>query len=76
MLSGPKDPIPLRHFGIKEIKAKVDLMEDQFDHPMEFDEAWVLPTQWLQGRASVPGVKVLWSMVQPEVTGDSILCLH
>ena len=37
MLSGPKDPIPLRHFGLKETKAKVDLMEDQYDHPMEFE---------------------------------------
>ena len=41
VLSGPKDPIPLRHFGIKEIKAKIDLMEDQFDRPMDFDEAQV-----------------------------------
>ena len=50
VLSGPKDPIPLRHFGIKEIKAKVDLMEDQFDCPMEFDEAWVLPTPVVAGQ--------------------------
>ena len=27
LLLGPKDPIPLRHFGLKEVKAKVDLME-------------------------------------------------
>ena len=37
MLIGPKDPIPLRHFGLKETKAKVDLMEDQYDLPMRFD---------------------------------------
>ena len=41
LLSGPKDPIPLHHFGLKEIKAKVDLMEDQFDHPMLFDPALI-----------------------------------
>ena len=34
---GPKDPIPLRHFGLKETKAKVDLMEDQYDLPMTFN---------------------------------------
>ena len=37
MLVGPKDPIPLWHYGLKETKAKVDLMEDQYDHPMVFD---------------------------------------
>ena len=37
MLIGPKDPIPLRHFGLKETKAKVNLMEDLYDCPMEFD---------------------------------------
>ena len=41
MLLGPKDPIPLRHFGLKEVKAKVDLMEDRFDHPMLFDPAQI-----------------------------------
>ena len=41
LLLGPKDPIPLCHFGLKEIKAKVDLMEDQFDHPMLFDPALI-----------------------------------
>ena len=34
LLLEPKDPIPLRHFGLKEVKARVDLMEDQFDRPM------------------------------------------
>ena len=37
MLSVPKDPIPLCHYGIKETKARVDLMEDQFDRPMVFE---------------------------------------
>ena len=37
MLSVPKDPIPLRHFGLVETKAKVDLMEDEFDRPMLFE---------------------------------------
>ena len=50
MLSGPKDPIPLRHFGKKEVKAKVDLMEDLYDQPMEFDEAWVWPASMVAGQ--------------------------
>ena len=37
MLSVPKDPIPLRHFGLAETKAKVDLMEDEYDRPMLFE---------------------------------------
>ena len=37
MLIGPKDPIPLWHFSLKETKAKVDLLEDQYDLPMRFD---------------------------------------
>ena len=37
MLSVPKDPIPLCHFGLKETKARVDLMEDQYDRPMLFE---------------------------------------
>ena len=32
---------PLRHFGLKEIKAKVDLMEDQFDRPMLFNPSLI-----------------------------------
>ena len=39
MLSGPKDPIPLQHFRLKETRAKVDLMEDLYDCPMVFDPA-------------------------------------
>ena len=50
VLSGPKDPIPLRHFGLKETKVKVDLMEDQYDRPMVFDEAWVLPYPVVAGQ--------------------------
>ena len=52
MLSGPKDPIPLRHFGKKEVMAKVDLMEDLYDQPMEFDEAWVLPASVVAGQGA------------------------
>ena len=37
MLSGPKDPIPLCHFWLAETRAKVDLMEDEFDRPMLFE---------------------------------------
>ena len=36
-----KDPIPLRHFGKKEMLAKIDLMEDRFDVPMTFDESHI-----------------------------------
>ena len=36
MFSVPKDPIPLCHYGLKETKARVDLMEDQYDRPMLF----------------------------------------
>ena len=50
VLSGPKDPIPLRHFGLKEVKAKVDLMEDLYDQPMEFDEARVPPDSVVAGQ--------------------------
>ena len=37
MFSVPKDPIPLHHYGLKETKVRVDLMEDQYDHPMLFE---------------------------------------
>ena len=64
MFSGPRDPLPLRHFGLKEIKAKVDLMEDQYDHPMVFDEARVPPAvagqeagAWGQGVAMYGAAK-------------------
>ena len=29
---------------------KVDLIEDQYDHPMEFDEAWVPPYPVVAGQ--------------------------
>ena len=32
-----KDPVPLRHFGKREVLAKIDLMEDRFDVPVQFD---------------------------------------
>ena len=32
-----KDPIPLKHFGKKEMLAKIDLMEDRYNIPMWFD---------------------------------------
>ena len=41
LLLGPKDPIPLWHFGLKEVKARIDLMDDQFDRPMVFDPAQI-----------------------------------
>ena len=37
MLSVPKDPILLRHYGLAETKARVDLMEDEYDRPMLFE---------------------------------------
>ena len=40
----PKDPITLRHLSKKEVLAKIDLMEDQFDKPMVFDASQI-PTQ-------------------------------
>ena len=36
-----KDPIPLWHFGKKEILVKIDLMEDRYDEPMTFDEGLI-----------------------------------
>ena len=32
-----KRPNSLRHFGKKEMLAKIDLMEDWYDVPMQFD---------------------------------------
>ena len=34
-----QDPIRLKHFGKKEILAKIDLMEPEYDVPMAFDNA-------------------------------------
>ena len=50
MLSGPKDPIPLWHFGLKEMLAKVNLLEDQFDCLMAFNEALVPPNPFVPGQ--------------------------
>ena len=50
LLLGPKDPIPLRHFGLKEVKARIDLMEDRFDRPMVFDPAQI-PDQAVAGQS-------------------------
>ena len=36
-----KDPIPLRHLRKREILAKIDLMEGQYDLPMTFDESLI-----------------------------------
>ena len=41
LVAAMKDPIPLRHFGKKEMLAKINLMEDWFDVPMTFDESQI-----------------------------------
>ena len=50
VFSGPKDPIPVFHFGKKEVMAKINLMEDQFDLPMAFKEDWVWPMPFVPGQ--------------------------
>ena len=45
-----KDPIPLCHFGKWEILAKIDLMENQFDVPMSFDEHQVPSVPFVPGQ--------------------------
>ena len=50
MFSGPKDPIPLGHFGQREMLAKIDLLEDRFDCPMAFDEELVPPNPFVPGQ--------------------------
>ena len=57
VFSGPKDPILVRHFGRREILAKIDLMEDRFDHPMTFKEDWVLSNPFFPRQGSVPGAR-------------------
>ena len=37
LVSTVKDPVHLRHFGKREILAKIDLMEDRFGVPVRFD---------------------------------------
>ena len=56
-----RDPVPLRHFGKREVLAKIDLMEDWFDAPMLFDATRILPMPFMpaQGRGAWgPGVAV------------------
>ena len=66
-----KESYPTQAFGLKETKAKVDLMEDLYDHPMEFDEAWVPPASVAGQGVGAWGEGVLFT-VQPKVTGGSI----
>ena len=47
VFSGPKDPILVHHFVQREILAKIDLMEDQFDRPMTFEEDRVPPNPFV-----------------------------
>ena len=49
-----RDPVPLQHFGKRELMAKIDLMEDRFDAPMLFDASRVLPMPFVpsQGRGA------------------------
>ena len=36
-----QDPIHLKHFGCWEILNKIDLMEGEYDLPMNFDESLI-----------------------------------
>ena len=35
--SAVKDPVPLRHLYKNEVLTKIDLVDDQYDVPMQFD---------------------------------------
>ena len=37
LVSAVKDPMPLRHYGKKEMLAKIDLMEYWYDVPIQLD---------------------------------------
>ena len=50
VFSEVKDPVPLWHFGKKEVLAKIGLMEDQYDIPMIFDESHVPPAPFVPGQ--------------------------
>ena len=50
VFSGPKDPIPVHHFGKREMMAKIDLIEDRFDLPMSFEESRVPPNPFVHGQ--------------------------
>ena len=71
VFSGPKDPIPLRHFGWREILAKINLMEDRFDLPMTFEEN-AGPTQsvcsWAGGQYLGQGHSHVWCSQRLQVT--------
>ena len=45
-----QDPIRLKHFGKKEILAKIDLMEPEYDIPMTFDDAQIPSTPVAAGQ--------------------------
>ena len=36
-----QDPICLKHFGCQEILKKIDLMEEEYNIPMRFDESLI-----------------------------------
>ena len=50
VFSEVKDPIPLRHFSKQEILEKIDLMEDQYDVSMAFDENQVPSMPFVPGQ--------------------------
>ena len=45
-----QDPIRLKHFGKKEILAKIDLMELEYDIPMAFDDTQIPSTPAAAGQ--------------------------
>ena len=45
-----QDPIRLKHFGKKEILAKIDLMELEYNIPMTFDDTWIPSTPVAAGQ--------------------------
>ena len=45
-----QDPIRLKHFGKKEILAKIDLMEPEYDIPMTFHNVWIPSTPAAAGQ--------------------------
>ena len=45
-----QDPIRLKHFGKKEILAKIDLMEPEYHIPMTFDDARIPSTPAAAGQ--------------------------
>ena len=45
-----QDPIRLKHFGKKEILAKIDLMEPEYDVPLAFDDTQIPSTPAAAGQ--------------------------